>query len=165
MPATGVRAPSKRFVAQSLRTMQRTCRLVYMSAVADRHVRSTQLYRLVWLYSAVHGFAAVRSPADRTGPWPESWRLALGRIAVSTPPLAPAGPPEAVLARLEAELGERLLRLGPAGTAPALAGVLQWTYSGINRYMLGPSCMRCLDLAGIVTQQTVVRTGVLRRAA
>ena len=85
----------------------------------------TQLYRLVWLYSAVHGFAVVRSPAGQVRAWPESWRLALGRIAMSTPPLAPAGPPEAVLARLEAELGERLLHLGPAGTAPALAGVQQ----------------------------------------
>ena len=84
---------------------------------------SAQLYRLVWLYSAVHGFAAVRGPPDRAQLWPESWRLALGRIAAVTPPLQPPRSPEASLARLEAELGERLLRLGPLGTGPALAGV------------------------------------------
>ena len=81
-----------------------------------------QLYRLVWLYSAVHGFAAVRSPAKHTGPWPEAWHLALGRIAAATPPLLPRGPPEATSARIDAELGERLLRLGPLGTGTALAG-------------------------------------------
>ena len=92
----------------------------------------TQMYRLLWLYSAVHGFAAVRGPADPTGPWPEAWRLALGRIATGTPPLVPAGPPEAVLARLEAELGERLRRLGPVGTAPALAGEPWWSYTAVT---------------------------------
>jgi len=81
-----------------------------------------QLYRLVWLYSAVHGFAAVRSPANHSAPWPEAWRLALGRIAAATPPLLPRRPPEATSARLDAELGERLLRLGPLGMGTALAG-------------------------------------------
>ena len=81
-----------------------------------------QLYRLVWLYSAVHGLAAVCSPADHASSWPEVWRLALGRIAAATPPLLPRGPPEAATARLDAELGERLLRLGSLGTGTALAG-------------------------------------------
>ena len=94
-----------------------------MSDVLTTPLHYVQLYRLVWLHSAVHGFAVVRSPSNPAGPWPEAWRLALGRIAAATPLLLPQGPPEASLARLDAELGERLLRLGPLGTGTALAGV------------------------------------------
>ena len=43
-----------------------------------------QLFRLLWLYSTLYGLAGLGTRADQY-PFPESWRLALGRIAAASP--------------------------------------------------------------------------------
>ena len=43
-----------------------------------------QLFRLLWLYSTLYGLAGLGTRADQY-PYPESWRLALGRIAAASP--------------------------------------------------------------------------------
>ena len=43
-----------------------------------------QLFRLLWLFSTLYGLAGLGTRADQY-PYPESWRLALGRIAAASP--------------------------------------------------------------------------------
>ena len=45
-----------------------------------------QLFRLLWLYSTLYGLAGLGTRADQYT-YPESWRLALGRIAAASPVL------------------------------------------------------------------------------
>lgn len=101
-------------------------------------LRGVQMYRVMWLYAALHGFAGAGQGAAQYR-WPAHWRLALGQLACVTPTLLPASPPEVSAARLKAELSERLIRPAPrpAGaaalkarsaytplaSAPALAGM------------------------------------------
>ena len=82
---------------------------------------ATQMYRVVWLYAALHGFAGAGQTAEEYR-WPSEWRLALGQIACVSLTLGPSGLPEDRAARLEAELSPRLVRLGSLASAPALAG-------------------------------------------
>ena len=84
------------------------------------------MYRIVWLYAALHGFAGACQTSGEYR-WPVEWRLALGQLACVSLTLGPSGLPEDRAARLEAELGQRLLRLGALASAPALGGVCRLT--------------------------------------
>ena len=82
---------------------------------------TVQMYRVVWLYAALHGFAGAGQTAEKYR-WPVEWRLALGQIACVSLALGPSGLLEDRATRLEAELSPRLVRLGALASAPALAG-------------------------------------------
>ena len=47
-----------------------------------------QLYRLLWIYVAVHGFASSETKSSK---WPASWRTAAILIAQGPTPLLVAG--------------------------------------------------------------------------
>ncbi|KAK9840723.1 hypothetical protein WJX81_000166 [Elliptochloris bilobata] len=97
-----------------------------LQALQERSAGLVKMHRLTWLYIALHDFGALAPLAQHAGPadQPPAWRAAVGRLAADAPPIVAAGGGEEDLAKLDADLGERLRRFGPQAAQGALTARL-----------------------------------------
>lgn len=99
-----------------------------LQVIQEDDANRIKMFRLLWLYSALYNLTGIGARGPKY-PFPEPWRLGLGQIALASP-FAVVGGGSETTEKLEAEFGERLLRLGPKATASTLAALLAETVSG-----------------------------------
>ncbi|KAK9812698.1 hypothetical protein WJX72_002251 [[Myrmecia] bisecta] len=122
LPAIAAASEGMLSPAASLLSHQSSMSYDALQKLQEEDVNLVKLFRLLWLYASLYNFAGVGRRRERAN-WPRAWRAALGQISQASP-LTLVGGGEDSTEKLEAELGERLQRLGPRASSPALAGAL-----------------------------------------
>ncbi|KAL3141037.1 hypothetical protein ABBQ32_005551 [Trebouxia sp. C0010 RCD-2024] len=116
-----------------------------------------KMFRLLWLYAALYDLTGIGARGPKY-PFPEAWRLGLGQIALASP-FAVVGGGSETTEKLEAEFGERLLRLGPKAAAQTLAALLTETVSGSTSLTHPSSAARAAHVL-IIAALNLVRVEV-----
>ncbi|BDA51126.1 phosphatidylinositol 4-kinase alpha [Coccomyxa sp. Obi] len=93
-----------------------------MDVPVENSEENSKALLLVWLYVAVHGFAAPSSHG--ASPWPPSWQEDAGKLAAEGTPAAVLAGSDNLDPNISAELAVRLNNLGSKGTAPFLGSAL-----------------------------------------
>ncbi|KAA6416579.1 MAG: phosphatidylinositol 4-kinase alpha-like, partial [Trebouxia sp. A1-2] len=128
-----------------------------LQVIQEDDANRIKMFRLLWLYSALYDLTGIGARGPKY-PFPEPWRLGLGQIALASP-FAVVGGGSETTEKLEAEFGERLLRLGPKATASTLAALLAETVSG-SATMAHPSSAARTAHVLIIAALNLVRVEV-----